>query len=216
MYAGHFSTAILLYKIHPDVSPFVLAVGVGFLDIIFGILAYFGVETITENPQTGLIGVNLHCNYSHSLLGSIILSTFYGIITTGGSLSFLPVFIASFSHFVEDWIVHNKDLFLDPYSNIIVGGTSLWSKYPIGSYYLEATWCLVIAAFTTTNSPKVKEIMANIYVFYLHWSRRPSTSGGFAQVARLPEDAKRSILFKSFIKNFGTPAIVIGLLLFKS
>lgn len=209
MYAGHFSTAILLYKIYPNVIPFVFTVGVGFLDIVFGILAYFGLETISENPHTGLIGVNLHCNYSHSLAGSAVLSVLYGIVTG----SFVPAFVASFSHFVEDWTVHNKNLFLDPYSNILVGGTSLWSKYPIGAYYLEGALCFVIAALTSRD---IFTVMANLYVCYLHWGKRPSVPGGFPKVARLPEPVKRTTLFKAFTRNFGSPAIILGTLLFKN
>jgi hypothetical protein len=209
MYAGHFATSIVFHKLYPNVLPFVFTIGVVFLDIVFGILAYYGVETISENNNAGLISVNLHCNYSHSLIGSIILSSIYGFL----SGSFIPAFLSSFSHFIEDWFVHNKDLFLDPYSNIIVGGTSLWSKFPIFSYYFEAILCIFCTIFTSKD---ISSIIANIYVLYLHWSRRPSVSGGLAKVANLPENVKREILLKAFLKNFCTPAIIIGSILFKN
>lgn len=209
MYAGHFATSIVLHRLYPDILPFVFTIGVGFLDITFGILAYYGFETITENHNAGLINVTLHCNYSHSLIGSLILSSIYGLL----SGSFIPAFISSFSHFVEDWFVHNKDLFLDPYSDIIIGGTSLWSKFPIFSYYLEAILCICCAILTSKD---IFSNISNIYVLYLNWTRRPSKSGGLAKVSVLQENIKRKILFKTFIINFCTPAIIIGSILFKN
>ncbi|CAO3641619.1 unnamed protein product [Cunninghamella echinulata] len=210
MYAGHFATSIVLHKVYPDVLPFILTVGVGLLDLTFGVLAYYGLETIIDNPKAGLISVDLHCPYSHSLMGSFLLSFIYGIVSGG---SFLPAFLSSFSHFIEDWIVHNKDLFLDPYSNILVGGTTLWSHFPIFTYYLEALFCIGCALFTSKD---IFSIIANMYVFYLHYSLRPSAAGGLAKVSNLQDDIKREVLLKAFIKDFGIPAIIIGSLLFKN
>ncbi|KAI9299652.1 hypothetical protein BJ944DRAFT_292229 [Cunninghamella echinulata] len=197
---GHFATSIVLHKVYPDVLPFILTVGVGLLDLTFGVLAYYGLETITDNPKAGLISVDLHCPYSHSLIGSFIISSIYGLLSGG---SFLPAFLSSFSHFAEDWIVHNKDLFLDPYSNILVGGTTLWSHFPIFTYYLEALFCVGCALFTSKD---IFSIIANV----------PSAAGGLAKVANLQDDIKQEVLLKTFLNNFGVPAIIIGFLLFKN
>ncbi|CAO3623636.1 unnamed protein product [Cunninghamella blakesleeana] len=209
MFAGHFATSIVLHKLYPETLPFTFSIGVAFLDLVFGVLAYYGYEGLTKNPNAGLIAVDLHCDYSHSLIGSLILSIIYGLVTG----SFIPGFISSFSHFIEDWTLHNNDLLLDPYSRIVVGGTSLWSLFPIFSYYFEASFCVACAIY---SSKDISTVIANLYIFYLLWNERPSNAGGLAQVAVLPDDIKQKLLFKGFLTKFGIPAITIGFILFKN
>lgn len=209
MFAGHFATSVVLHKLYPGTLPFTFSVGVAFLDIIFGVLAYYGYEGLTKNHNAGLIAVDLHCDYSHSLIGSLILSSIYGLLTG----SFVPGFISSFSHFVEDWVLHNEDLLLDPYSGIVIGGTTLWSKFPILSYYFEALFCVGCAIY---SSKDIFTVIANLYIFYLHWNNRPSNAGGLAKIAVLQEDIKRKMLLKGFLTTFGIPAIIIGFILLKN
>ena len=131
MYAGHFATAFLFHSYFPEVNPFLFTFGVGILDIVFGILAYFHMEGLSINPKAGLLGLDLHCPFTHSLVGSLTISLLWGSLSLDVR-SFLPVFASAFSHFIEDWFVHNRDLELYPGSSVFVGGLRLWSRYPYG------------------------------------------------------------------------------------
>jgi hypothetical protein len=222
MYAGHFALALLFQFYFPEVNSFLLTFGVGLLDIIFGLLAYFNLEGVSINPKAGFLGVNLHCPYTHSLVGSLIISLLWGCLGINNN-SFLPLFLSSFSHFILDWTVHNRDLELYPKSKIIIGGTECWSRYPHGTYYFELILCLFCSIETLR---KVKDslsfsthglllIVSICYVFYLHYQRRPATSGQLAQMIKsVPKEKQGPLLFTVFMKSFMIPAISLGTLLY--
>ena len=109
MYAGHFGLVLLFQAYFPHINSFLFTFGVGLADIIFGFLAYLNLEGVSINPKAGFLGVDLHCSYSHSLLGSLIISGLWGCLGINNN-TFLPLFFSSFSHFILDWIVHNRDL----------------------------------------------------------------------------------------------------------
>ncbi|KAI8069588.1 hypothetical protein BC940DRAFT_297033 [Gongronella butleri] len=209
MMAGHFAAAIVLHKRYPSTLPFVFTFGVGFLDILFGVFAYYGYEDLTENPAAGPLGVDLHCDYTHSLLGSLLFSAMYGAVTG----SPVPAFIASFSHFILDWVVHNSDLLLDPFTRIVVGGTGLWSAHPTFAYYLEAAFCVACLHLTRKDAWCVA---ASAYVLQMHYARRPAVNPGLGALANLSEPVKRQALLYGFIQTFGIPALIVGAILFKN
>ncbi len=222
MYAGHFAFALLFQSYFPGVNSFLLTLGVGLLDIIFGFLAYFNLEGVSINPKAGFLGVNLHCPYSHSLVGSLIISLLWGCLGIYTN-SFLPLFLSSFSHFILDWIVHNRDLELYPKSNIIIGGTEFWSRYPHQTYYFELILCILcsieaLRKTTDSLSFSIHDLLLIIsicYVFYLHYQRRPATNGQFAQMIKnIPKEKQGPLLFKVFMKSFIIPSISLGTLLY--
>lgn len=206
MYAGHFAPITVIQRRYPDVSPFVFTIGVGFLDIIFGILSYYGFEGFYNNPNSGLLGADISCNYSHSLIGSIILSIFYGIITR----SFVPGFLSSFSHFIGDWLIHNEDLPLDPYTNIMIGGTKMWGNFPIFSFYFEAVFCIICGYYSSRDNPT---IIANVFILILHLFMYPSGESMPSKISKLAEMDKRKYTFIIVVSSFVIPGIIIGFIL---
>jgi hypothetical protein len=221
MYAGHFALALLFQPYFHGVNSFLFTFGVGLLDIIFGILAYFNIEGVTINPKAGLLGVDLYCPYSHSLVTSFIISLLWGCLSVNYNL-FLPLFLSSFSHFILDWFVHNRDLELYPKSNIFIGGTQFWSKHPHGTYYFELVLCALCSIVTLRNDSQnlrfnlhgIFLIISICYVFYLHYQRRPATSGRLAQMLKtIPKEKQGPILSKTFMASFMIPAIILGTLL---
>ncbi|KAG2216997.1 hypothetical protein INT45_003035 [Circinella minor] len=151
MFAGHFGIIYIFQYWFPDTSIYVLSFGVVFIDIIHSILAYYSIETFTRNTNAGFVGVDVHCDYSHSLLAQLLISFIYGVFTRTKTKkkSIIPGFVASFSHFILDWLVHNSDLTLGPppfLNDYIVGGTGLWAAYPETTFYFEGN------ATTTTNT----------------------------------------------------------------
>jgi membrane-bound metal-dependent hydrolase YbcI (DUF457 family) len=132
MYAGHFAAVLLLYSYDSTVNSFLLTFGVVFMDIVMAILAYFSIEGFEWNPKATGHGIDLHVPISHSLISSLFFSCLWGFLNPR---HFGILFISSFSHFILDWLVHNHDLELYPFSNLCVGGTGLSSKYPRVAYY---------------------------------------------------------------------------------
>jgi hypothetical protein len=220
MYAGHFALALLFHSYYPEINSFLFTFGVGLLDIIFGCLAYFNLEGLIINPKAGFLGVDIYAPYSHSLVGSLIISFLWGCLGLNDS-TFLPLFYSSFSHFILDWVVHNHDMELYPKSNIIIGGTKFWSRYPHETYYFELIICVLcsIQTLRRTNdglSFSIQRLLLIIsigYILYLHYQRRPATSGRLAQTMKtVPKEKHGPLLFTIFMKSFIIPAIILGTL----
>ncbi|CAO3636451.1 unnamed protein product [Cunninghamella blakesleeana] len=207
MYAGHLAPILVLNKMYPNVSPFIFSFGVGFLDYVFGVLSVYGYEGLTISPEAGRMGVFINVDYSHSIIGTIILSSIYGLITR----EFIPGFLASASHFVGDWLVHGDDLFLDPFTKIVVGGTGLWVTQPIFSYYFELMCCLVCFYFSERDNPT---LVAMCYILYIHFTMRPGGGATLAgELLKVPEDQRGMQTCIAMVVYFTVPAIIIGSIL---
>lgn len=203
MYAGHFAFVPVLKRFYPQTPIHVLTIGVIFLDMVFGFASLFGYEGFELDSHAGVLGAQIHCDYSHSLLGSIILSAVYGNLTG----YFVPGFIASFSHFFGDWLVHNEDLLLDPVSKIVVGGTKLWGNYPTLAFYLEIALVLICMALSTRNT---RSILAGLFMIFLHISSSSVIPKMFQRVLTSEETYKRLFTCIMINSSFVLPAIAIS------
>ncbi|KAI9301918.1 hypothetical protein BJ944DRAFT_270735 [Cunninghamella echinulata] len=206
MYAGHLAPILPLFKMYPNVSPFVFSFGVGFLDYVFGFLSIYGYEGLSLNPEAGRMGVDINVTYSHSIVGTILLSSIYGMMTG----TFLPGFLASASHFVGDWLVHNDDLYLDPFTKAVVGGIGLWGSYPIFSYYFELICCLVCFYFSERDVPT---LAAMCYILYIHFTMRPNATTLAGELLKVPEQERGIQTCKAMVIYFTIPAVIIGSIL---
>jgi membrane-bound metal-dependent hydrolase YbcI (DUF457 family) len=114
MYPGHFAAGLALKAAEPRASTLGLMLGVGLLDIIFGVLVPFGVE--------GGGFSHFVTPWSHSLLMALVWSSLFGAAYLGsGSRVAAVMFLAVFSHWVLDVLSHNPDMQLWPYSKIELG-----------------------------------------------------------------------------------------------
>jgi hypothetical protein len=207
MYAGHFALVPVIQKYYPHVSPFILTFGVAFLDLVFGVLNSVGAEGFSLNTDAGAFGADIHCHYSHSLIGSITLSVIYGIVTE----SYMPGFLASFSHFAEDWLVHNSDLPLDPFSGIMVGGTGLWGNYPTFAFYFELVFCIVMAFLGPHDMTSIYTTSLLVLLHYTSSSINPLVLKG---ILSMPSTFDRQVYSAlTMIFSFSIPAMVFGMLL---
>jgi hypothetical protein len=141
MITGHFGLAAGSKALEPRAPLWALMVATMWLDIIFVPLAVLGVETI-ETPAGGGYGSSvIHANYTHSLLGALVLSAALAGLTAlrwDRKVALLLGAVA-FSHWILDLVVHRADLPLLPGNagHLPLLGFGLW-KVPVLSVLVEA------------------------------------------------------------------------------
>jgi hypothetical protein len=185
--AGHFGLAAGVKAAENEAPLWALMLGTAWLDVIFVTLFAMGIETITPVPGTngGYGDGIIHADYTHSLVGALILAAIYGAL-------FLPRFgrrVASvlaavaFSHWILDLIVHRGDMPILPgdLGNLPRLGLGLW-QFPtvsaalelalvLGGTYLYWRSALAVTAATgeerKANVAALVVLLSGILVLYL-------------------------------------------------
>ena len=141
MIAGHFGLAAGAKSAGPSAPLWSLMLATMWLDVVFTPLYLGGVETLDTPPGGGYGTSVIHADYTHSLLGALILSAVLGGFgawrwsrRVGGVLGAM-----AFSHWVLDLIVHRADLPILPgnLGGLPLLGLGLW-RAPVASILLEA------------------------------------------------------------------------------
>ncbi len=118
MIAGHFGFAALVKSRERQVPLWALMLATVWLDIVFVPLFLVGVETLKPVPGLrGGYGENIiHADYTHSLVGALVLSAIFGIPCAArwGKRCGLSLGLVSFSHWLLDLVVHRHDMPLLP------------------------------------------------------------------------------------------------------
>ncbi len=119
MLVGHFGLAAIVKAREPQMPLWALMVATQLLDIIFVILALFGIEKIERVKETqGGYGqlVGNHFDYTHSFIGAIIISLLAAIVAgiPWGRRNGLIVGAVVLSHWLLDLLVHRGDLAILP------------------------------------------------------------------------------------------------------
>jgi membrane-bound metal-dependent hydrolase YbcI (DUF457 family) len=100
------------------------------LDVVFVPLFVAGVETIDPSPGGGYGGNIIHADYTHSLLGALLLSALWGAAFYWrlGLRSACVLGLVAFSHWLLDLPVHRADMPLLPRNigNFPMFGFGLW------------------------------------------------------------------------------------------
>jgi membrane-bound metal-dependent hydrolase YbcI (DUF457 family) len=161
MIAGHFGFAALAKSREPRVPLWSLMLATVWLDIVFVPLFLMKIETLQPVPGLhGGYGENIiHADYTHSLVGALLLSVVFGLIfgvRRGRRCAIVLAFI-SFSHWLLDLIVHRHDMPLLPgnYGNLPRLGFGLW-QFRTASALAElllvilGAWCYWQAASVVT------------------------------------------------------------------
>ena len=121
MIAGHFGFAAGVKARAPEVPLWALMLACQWLDVVFVPLYAAGIEGLTP-VESGHYGqVVIHADWTHSLLGAIVLSAVLGAF--------------AFSHWVLDLIVHRADMPLIPGGGLRFG-FGLW-RWPISAGAIE-------------------------------------------------------------------------------
>jgi len=146
MFAGHFALAAGVKSQEPAVPLWSVMVATQFLDVVFVPLYLTGVETIVPVGAGGYGGGIIHANYTHSLLGALVLSSL--VLAVGAKLwgrrGGLVLGAVAFSHWLLDLLVHRADLPLLPgnWGQLPTLGFSLW-QYPVLTAGIELAMIVV-------------------------------------------------------------------------
>lgn len=132
MIAGHFGFAAIVKSREPRVPLWSLMLATVWLDIVFVPLFLAGIETL--KPVAGLRGGYgqsiIHADYTHSLVGALVLSAAFGLIFAPrwGQRCALVLGLVSFSHWLLDLFVHRHDMPILPGNagNLPRLGLGLW------------------------------------------------------------------------------------------
>ena len=148
MIAGHFGFAALVKSREQRTPLWAMMLGTIWLDAIFVPLLLIGIEKLEPVPGThGGYGRNLiHADYTHSLIGALVLSAVFGATAAiwWGRRNGVVLALMSFSHWVLDLVMHRGDMSISPRNlwGLPKLGLGLWRTTP-GAVTVE--FLLVIA-----------------------------------------------------------------------
>lgn len=154
MFAGHFGLAAAVKAKTPEVPLWALVVSTQLLDVVFVPLFLAGVETMEPVGAGGYGESIIHADYSHSLLGALLISLLAGWI--GGRLwgrrGGLVIAALAFSHWLLDLAVHRTDMPILPGNtgDLPLLGFGLWTSAS-ASIAVEAI-LLAVGFFLYTRS----------------------------------------------------------------
>jgi hypothetical protein len=152
MIAGHFGFAAIVKSRERRVPLWSLMLATVWLDIVFIPLFVAGIETLKPVPGLpGGYGENIiYADYTHSLIGALVLSAAYGLMfgVRWGKRCAVVLAFVSFSHWLLDLIVHRHDMPILPGNagNLPRLGFGLW-QYRTGSIVAELLLVLLGALF---------------------------------------------------------------------
>jgi hypothetical protein len=142
---NHAATALILKKHFKDVPIIWLLISVQFMELLWVLLNYLGVERTTTETDIKYVG-NIHLSYmpfSHSIatmVGASILGWF--VMSKGFNKPEigLAVGIGIASHLVLDLITHSRDMAIAPFINGPKFGLGLYANLPVPAFVLEIVY----------------------------------------------------------------------------
>jgi membrane-bound metal-dependent hydrolase YbcI (DUF457 family) len=140
---NHAATALIIKREFPNVPIVWLLISVQFMEIVWVILNFLGIERTTTEKEVRYVG-DVHLSYmpfSHSMVSMVGVALLAWLIISKG-LSRpdigLAVGIGVISHLILDVITHNNDIGIAPFSNNGPKfGLGLYAKYPLLAFVLE-------------------------------------------------------------------------------
>jgi membrane-bound metal-dependent hydrolase YbcI (DUF457 family) len=141
MFAGHFGLAAAVKAKSPEVPLWALMVSTQLLDIAFVPFLMAGVETMEPIGGGGYGEMIIHANYTHSLIGAMLLSLLAGLLARHfwGGKNGAVITAVAFSHWILDLVVHRSDMAILPgnLGDLPLIGLGLW-EFPVMSTIVEA------------------------------------------------------------------------------
>jgi len=150
--AGHFGLAAAVKAKAPSVPLWSLMLACQWLDVVFVPLLAAGTERlapIADSKPGAYGGAVIHADYTHSLVGAVLLSALYGAIAAlrYGRGRGVVLMLVAFSHWVFDLPMHRADMPILPGNagDLPRLGLGLW-RFPLASATLELAIVLAGAA----------------------------------------------------------------------
>jgi membrane-bound metal-dependent hydrolase YbcI (DUF457 family) len=145
---NHAATALIIKREFIHVPIVWLLISVQFMEILWVILNFLGVERTTTEEEVRYVG-DVHLSFmpfSHSILTMIgvaflawlVLSKGLGLPGVG-----IAVGIGVVSHLVLDLITHSKDMVIAPWMKRPKFGLGLYANYPVVAFILEIGYGIV-------------------------------------------------------------------------
>jgi membrane-bound metal-dependent hydrolase YbcI (DUF457 family) len=164
MLAGHFGLAAAVKAIEPKVPLWALIVSTQLLDIAFIPLLLSGVESLEPIGDGGYGETIIHADYTHSLIGALLLSAIACFIAwrIWNRRSAIVIGSLTFSHWLIDLIVHRSDMPILPgnWGDLPLLGFGLW-QFPTISAAAEIVLVLLGAIlyfrFVIARAKKVEK-----------------------------------------------------------
>ncbi|HEY1586506.1 MAG TPA: hypothetical protein VGH63_12515 [Polyangia bacterium] len=156
MYAGHIASAMAMKAKEPRAPTWALVLGVGVLDVLFGIFVPLGIERATVTPGVSP-GFRLDfIDWSHSLAMSLVWAILFGAIffRRGAAVAAWCGF-AVFSHFLLDLLMHPHDLALWPHSATHLG-FGIWTFHPPFWWFFELAFIAACLAYYVARAKKLQ------------------------------------------------------------
>jgi hypothetical protein len=134
--AGHFGFAAGVKARTPEVPLWALMLACQWLDVVFLPLYAARIEHLTPIEGGGYGKVIIHADWTHSLLGALILSAALGAFWRGRAR--VVIAAVAFSHWVLDLIVHRADMPFLPANAFDLPrlGFGLW-RWPVAAAAIE-------------------------------------------------------------------------------
>jgi hypothetical protein len=155
VYAGHFAAALAIKAKEPRAPTWALLLGVGLVDVLFGLFVLVGIERATMTPGQSP-GFRLDfIDWSHSLAMSLVWAAAYAaIFLRRGAVVAVACGVAVFSHFVLDLLMHPGDLALWPYAQAHLG-FGIWTAWPKGWWWFELAFIAACSAYYLVRARRV-------------------------------------------------------------
>ncbi|WP_088833189.1 metal-dependent hydrolase [Paenibacillus tyrfis] len=146
MFAGHFGLAAVVKAKTPNVPLWALMLSTQLLDVVFVPLPLSGAETLEPIAGEGYGESLIHADYTHSLVGALLIAILagWGAGKLWGSRGGVAIGSVVFSHWLLDLLVHraNMPLFPGNAGGFPLLGIGLW-QVPTVSIVLESALVLL-------------------------------------------------------------------------
>jgi len=145
---NHAATALIIKKEFGSVPIIWLLISVQFMEILWIVLNYLGIERTTTEKEVRYVG-DVHLSYmpfSHSIVTMVGVALLAWLIIGKGLNQpdiGLALGIGVISHLVLDLITHSKDIAIAPVIKGPKFGLGLYAKYPMVAFILEIGYGMV-------------------------------------------------------------------------
>ena len=145
---NHAATALIIKKGFTDVPIIWLLISVQFMEILWVILNFLGVEQTTTGSEVRYVG-DVHLSYmpfSHSIVTMVGIALLAWLIISKGlgrpDIG-IAVGIGVISHLILDLITHSNDIVISPFINGPKYGLGLYAKFPVVAFVLEIGYGII-------------------------------------------------------------------------